>query len=45
MLGAFDFAQYANASTRFGIGDQVLLYTDGSPKAAMIRMRNLGSRD
>ena len=29
MLGAFDFAQYANASTRFGIGDQVLLYTDG----------------
>jgi sigma-B regulation protein RsbU (phosphoserine phosphatase) len=29
MLGAFDFAQYANASTKFGIGDQVLLYTDG----------------
>jgi phosphoserine phosphatase RsbU/P len=29
MLGAFDFAQYATASTSLGIGDQVLLYTDG----------------
>jgi serine phosphatase RsbU (regulator of sigma subunit) len=29
MLGAFDFAQYTNASTVLGEGDQVLLYTDG----------------
>jgi phosphoserine phosphatase RsbU/P len=29
MLGAFDFAQYTNAWTKFGVGDQVLLYTDG----------------
>ena len=29
MLGAFEFAQYANASSALGAGDQVLLFTDG----------------
>ena len=29
MLGAFGFAQYANATTTLGVGDQVLMFTDG----------------
>ena len=34
MLGAFDFAQYVNASTPLGTDDQVLLYTDGLAEAS-----------
>jgi phosphoserine phosphatase RsbU/P len=42
MLGAFDFAQYANASTKFGVGDQVLLYTDGLAEGSNDRDEEFG---
>jgi phosphoserine phosphatase RsbU/P len=34
MLGAFSFAQYANASVPLAKGDRLLLYTDGLVEAA-----------
>jgi serine phosphatase RsbU (regulator of sigma subunit) len=42
MLGAFDFAQYANASTILEIGDQVLLYTDGLAEGSNERDEEFG---
>ena len=42
MLGAFDFAQYANASTALGPDDQVLLYTDGLAEANNVADEEFG---
>jgi sigma-B regulation protein RsbU (phosphoserine phosphatase) len=42
MLGAFDFAQYANASTVLGPADQVLLYTDGLAEANNVADEEFG---
>jgi len=42
MLGAFDFAQYANASTELGAGEQVLLYTDGLAEGSNVADEEFG---
>jgi sigma-B regulation protein RsbU (phosphoserine phosphatase) len=42
MLGAFDFAQYVNASTKLGSGDQVLLYTDGLAEGSNVADEEFG---
>jgi sigma-B regulation protein RsbU (phosphoserine phosphatase) len=43
MLGAFPFAQYANASVPLGAGDRLLLYTDGLVEASNARQEEFGA--
>lgn len=43
MLGAFSFAQYANASVSLTKGDRLLLYTDGLVEAANARDEEFGA--